>query len=104
MLLSTVDQEKTAHVSVQLVPSVVKPSMSPLSDVSTRPSLSSQSVPVKPLFGVYVNDPFDARTTTPFAGPLIGDVCRVRVSPSGSPSLPRTPGAAIVSGVSFWVT
>merc|ERR1711964_231923 len=46
--LSTADPAKTLPVSVQLVPSVVKPSMSPLSAVSTKPSPSSQSVPARP--------------------------------------------------------
>src|SRR2546425_502565 len=70
--------------------------------LSAVPSLAlyvKLSVPLKLAAGLYVNEPFALRVSVPWIGPLTGrGVPTVRLSPSTSVSLARTPGAATVSG------
>ena len=64
----------------------------------SRPLYLNVSVPLKPVFGVYVKDPsLLSVTLPPFAELLVRTA--MNGSPSGSVSLPRTPGAAMLNGV-----
>ena len=64
----------------------------PASSSPSETVYSNESVPVKPAFGAYVNEPSSLKVNAPCVGWLIR--MGVKASPSASVSLPNRPRAA----------